>query len=66
MKKHKRLSNVDSVKQITVIEVVSIRGFGTPEDPIEQVKEYFLSDGTRLARVNHSDKPEEIHEWSED
>ena len=32
MKKHKRLSNVDSVKEITVIEVTSIRGSGTSTD----------------------------------
>lgn len=44
--KHKRLSFVDSVKEITVIEVKSIRGEGSTEDPITQITEYFLSDGT--------------------
>ena len=62
--KHKRLSNVDSVKQITVIEVKSIKGVGTTEDPISQITEYFLPDGARLARVGLNDNFEEIHEWS--
>ena len=62
--KHKRLTNVDSVKQIEVIEVISIRGEGNTDDPITQITEYFLLDGTRLARVSMSDNPEEIHEWS--
>ena len=61
--KHKRLSNVDSVKQITVIEVKSIKGVGTEEDPISQITEYFLPDGARLARVGINDNFEEIHEW---
>lgn len=65
MPTHKRLSNVDSVKQITVIEVISIRGAGNTDDPITQITEYFLPDGTRLARVGMNDKPEELHEWSE-
>lgn len=61
---HKRLSHVDEVKQINVIEVRSIRGQGTESDPIEEITEYFLSDGTRLARVTMHDKPEEIHQWN--
>ena len=60
---HKRLSNVNSVKQITVIEVKSIRGEGTEEDPIDQVIEYFSIDGKRLGRVDSYNNPEEIHEW---
>ncbi len=64
MKKHKRLSSVDSVKQLSVIEVKSVRGDGTQEDPISQITEYFLPDGTRLARVGFHDNPEELHEWS--
>lgn len=61
--KFKRLSNVDKVKQITVIEVKSIRGGGDKKDPISQIVEYFLPDGTRLSRVNQDDKLE-IGEWS--
>lgn len=61
--KHKRLSNVDSVKEITVIEVKSIRGEGNDKDPIEQITEYFLPDGTRVARTMQRENPEEIHEW---
>ena len=60
---HNRLSYVDSVKTIQVIEVVSIRGLGTTESPIEQITEYFKSDGTRLARVGVNDNPGEIHNW---
>lgn len=65
IKKHKRLSNVDEVKLITVIEVKSIRGSGTGENPISQITEYFLPSGERLARVNFNDNPEEIHEWTQ-
>lgn len=60
--KHKRLSNVDTVRQISVIEVKSIRGDGTNEDPISRITEYFLSDGTRLARVTTDSNPVEIYE----
>lgn len=63
--KHRRLSNVDSVRQITVIEVKSIVGEGTEESPVSSITEYFLSDGTRLARVKLNDHPEEIHDWIE-
>lgn len=64
--KHKRLSNVDEVRQISVIEVKSIRGDGTEEDPISKITEYFLPDGTRLARVGREDRPAEIHQWTTD
>jgi len=64
--KHKRLSNVDSVKQISVIAVESIRGDGTKEDPVTQIIEFFLPDGTRLARVGQNDNPSELHEWTEE
>jgi hypothetical protein len=63
--KHKRLSNVDSVEQISVIAVKSIRGEGTEEDPVTQIIEFFLPDGTRLARVGQNDNPNELHEWAE-
>jgi hypothetical protein len=53
----KRLSNVDSVKLMNVIQIRSIRGEGNQSDPIEQITEYFLPDGTRLARVNQNDMP---------
>ncbi len=62
---HKRLSNVDSVREISVIEVKSIRGEGNQADPISQITEYFLPDGTRLARVGTNDNPQEIYEWKE-
>lgn len=58
-----RLSNIDCARKIEVIEVASIRGEGTQEDPVEQIIEYFLLDGTRLARVGMYDKVEEIIKW---
>ena len=64
--KHKRLSNIDGVRQISVIEVKSVVGMGTEDDPVHQIVEYFLPDGTRLARVNAFDKPEELHEWEDE
>lgn len=63
--KHKRLSNVDKVRQISVIEVRSIVGTGTEDEPISAIIEYFLPDGTRLARVSSFDDPNEIHDWTE-
>ena len=61
--KHQRLSFVDEVKMIEVIEVKSIVGDGTKEYPITQIVEYFTPDGKRLARINFDDHPEEIHKW---
>lgn len=65
MSDHKRLSWVDSTKLISVIEVKSIRGFGTLEDPVQEVIEYFSLEGKRLARVSYPDNPEEIHQWKD-
>ncbi len=64
--KHKRLSNIDEVRQISVIEVKSIVGLGTDYDPVHQIIEYFMLDGTRLARSNAFDHPEELHKWEEE
>lgn len=58
----KRLSNVNSVKKIEVIEVRSLIGSGEEESPIEEIVEYFLLDGTRLARVTIHDNPDKIIE----
>jgi hypothetical protein len=45
-----RVSNVDSVKAITVIEVVAIRGAGKDSsDPVRAVREYWSLDGELLA-----------------
>jgi len=63
---HKRLSDVDEVRQISVIEVKSVAGEGTENDPKHQIIEYFLPDGTRLARKDAFDRPEEIHEWQDE
>ena len=44
----------------------SIKGNGTPEDPVSQITEYFLPTGERLARVGLNDDPKNIHEWKEE
>ena len=62
--KHRRLSNVDEVRMIKVIEVRSLVGKGTEGDPGRTVTEYFSLDGKRLARAEPFNKEPEIHEWS--
>ena len=66
MSKHKRLSNVDEVKVIQVVEVKSLVGKGVEDDPGRQITEYFSLDGVRLARAEPFNKEPEIHEWSHD
>lgn len=66
MSKHKRLSNVDEVKVIQVVEVKSLVGKGVEDDPGRQITEYFSLDGVRLARAEPFGKEPEIHEWSHD
>jgi len=66
MSKHKRLSNVDEVKTIQVVEVKSLVGKGVEDDPGRQITEYFSLDGVRLARAEPFNKEPEIHEWSDD
>ena len=66
MSKHKRLSNVDEVKVIQVVEVKSLVGRGVEDDPGRQITEYFSLDGVRLARAEPFNKEPEIHEWSDD
>ena len=56
IEKHTRLSNVDEVKVIRVVEVKSIIGEGTKESPIRQITEYFSLDGERIARTDYQDK----------
>lgn len=65
MTQHIRLSNVDGAEKIEVIKVVSVRGGGTKDDPVEQITEYFLLDGTRIARVGSYDNPQGLHRWVE-
>lgn len=66
MSKHKRLSNVDEVKVIQVVEVKSLVGRSVEDDPGRQITEYFSLDGVRLARAEPFGKEPEIHEWSDD
>lgn len=56
MNKIYRISNVDEVKIIQVIEVKSIVGKGIAEDPCRQIIEYYNLDGTLLARYNNREE----------
>lgn len=50
-KTFERLSNVDEVKVIEVVQVNSIVGVGDGEGtPIRQITEYFSKEGSLLAR----------------
>ena len=56
MNKIYRISNVDEVKIIQVIEVKSIVGKGIAGDPCRQITEYYNLDGTLLARYNNKEE----------
>lgn len=47
-----RLSNVNSVKVISVVLVNSIVGEGTLESPIKAIREIFTLEGELIARVD--------------
>lgn len=54
IKTFERLTNVDEVKLIEVIEVKSIVGAGDGVGlPIRQIREYFSKEGELLARRDH-------------
>lgn len=55
MSKFRRLSNIDEAQIIEVIEVKSIVGDGTSEDPYRQITEYFSKEGDLLARREPSE-----------
>ncbi|MFM1793910.1 MAG: hypothetical protein RL642_295 [Bacteroidota bacterium] len=46
-----RESWVNSAQQVTVLEVRSIHGEGTPHDPFHQVVEYFTLDGEKIGKL---------------
>lgn len=52
MSKFTRLTGVNEVKVIEVIEVKSITGEGVTDSPIYEVTEYYSLDGELLARHN--------------
>lgn len=60
MNKIYRISNVDEVKIIQVIEVKSLVGKGTSEDVCRQITEYYNLDGTLLARYNNQEELKRI------
>jgi len=64
-KKHKRLSNVNEARVIKVIEVKSLVGEGTAENPIREITEYFSFDGERIARTEYPSEVKNIHKWDE-
>jgi len=47
-----RTSNVNSARVIQVIEVKSIFGKGTDDDPVRELVEYYTLDGLLLADVD--------------
>ena len=47
-----RLTGVNEVKVLTVVEVKSLAGDGTVEHPMYEVTEYYSFDGELLARHN--------------
>lgn len=53
-KKFVRTSNVNEARLISVIEVKSILGAGVKDDPIKEIREYFLEDGKLLARTDYT------------
>ena len=55
MRDFRRLTNVNSVRTIQVIEVISIVGAGTKDDPIREIMEYYSPTGRILARHNDTE-----------
>jgi hypothetical protein len=58
MNPYTRLTPINEIKVIQVIEVKSLIGDGTKDSPIAEVTEYYSLDGIRLARRNYNDKLE--------
>ncbi len=50
-----RKSNIDTVRMLKVIEVMSYFGEGTKESPGRQIAEYYSMEGVLLARVDAYD-----------
>lgn len=61
-----RLTGVNSVRLIEVIEVKSLAGDGTDEHPFYEVTEYYGPDGELLARHNPLKPDKELGEWHDD
>lgn len=61
----KRFTHVNECKVMQVIEVRSIVGEGTNDDPVSVVVEYYSFDGERLARKTQDDKLTDGH-WLSD
>jgi hypothetical protein len=49
--------NIRSARFISVMEVVTYEGSGTPEDLGREVTSYYFPDGTLLARSDPQPKP---------
>ena len=66
MSKFTRLTGVNEVKQVTVIEVKSIAGDGTDDYPVYEVTEYYSLDGELLARHNPTKPDKELGAFQEE
>lgn len=66
---HERLSNVDEVTVIKVVQVKSLVGIGDGNGtPGRQITEWFTLDGKRIARYDPllDEDVENIHHWAEE
>jgi len=52
MEKFTRLTPINQVKIIEVVQVISLIGKGITGNPIREVTEYYSLDGNLLARTN--------------
>lgn len=55
MKRYKRLTSIDGIRVVEVIEITSVVGDGTDGNPVRQVIEYYSMGGIRLARHTYDD-----------
>lgn len=50
------LGQVRSARTVEVIEVVSITGIGIAGSPVREVTQWFLHDGTEIAKIEGGDR----------
>ena len=56
MKKEVEYATPSSVKRVSLIEVISLRGAGTPENVIRRVFQYYTDDGKLVAENDMDEK----------
>lgn len=64
MGKFTRLTGVNSVKVVQVVEVKSLAGDGEKASPMYEVTEYYSFDGQLLARHNPTKPDKELGVWN--